>query len=265
MKIVLLAVGLSALSAGTYLQNTGSSSGAGGNLPPVCMAGGDITVPAQGPQTTVMLDGSGSFDPDGDPIFFFWQTGCPNGVFGDPNSPITTLTFDTPAGQDVNCSVRLFVTDNKATVVCRLFIRVFAPSMPDLDIKPGSCPNPIQVGSNGVVPVSLIGTSGFDVSQVDVSTLMLMRSDGVGGAVSPIQATIGDTSTPLEEVAPCDCHTLTGDGIEDLDLKFDKGALTTAFQLPAQPNFSFLSLTLTGMLDDGTPFSVTDCIRVQGN
>ena len=48
---------------------------------------------------------------------------------------------------------------------------VFTTSIPILqvpiDIKPGSCPNPINVKSKGVLPVAVVGNSSFDVTQVD--------------------------------------------------------------------------------------------------
>ena len=42
-----------------------------------------------------------------------------------------------------------------------------------LDIKPHSYPNPINLGSKGVVPVAVYGTDDFDVKDVDLATLTL--------------------------------------------------------------------------------------------
>jgi uncharacterized repeat protein (TIGR01451 family) len=41
----------------------------------------------------------------------------------------------------------------------------------DIDIKPGSYPNSINLGSKGVVPVAILMTEDFDVSTVDPSTV----------------------------------------------------------------------------------------------
>lgn len=41
----------------------------------------------------------------------------------------------------------------------------------DIDIKPGSFPNSINTKSMGVVPVALLGSATFDVTDVDVTTL----------------------------------------------------------------------------------------------
>lgn len=43
--------------------------------------------------------------------------------------------------------------------------------MVDIDIKPGSFPNSINPKSMGVVPVTILGSDDFDVTDVDVTTL----------------------------------------------------------------------------------------------
>jgi glucose/arabinose dehydrogenase len=57
--------------------------------------------------------------------------------------------------------------------------RIVVPVQPALDIKPGSCPNPLNRRSRGVLPVALLGTEDFDVTDVDVSTLTLGRGGPV--------------------------------------------------------------------------------------
>lgn len=43
----------------------------------------------------------------------------------------------------------------------------------DIDIKPGSFPNSINLGSQGTVPVAILGSASFDASQVDPLTVSL--------------------------------------------------------------------------------------------
>ena len=50
-----------------------------------------------------------------------------------------------------------------------------------LDIKPGACPNPLNVRSRGVVPMAVLGSESFDVTEIDVDSLALTRTDGAGG------------------------------------------------------------------------------------
>lgn len=57
--------------------------------------------------------------------------------------------------------------------------RIVVPAQPTLDIKPGGCPNPLNPRSHGVLPVALVGTEGFDVTDVDVSTLTISRGGPV--------------------------------------------------------------------------------------
>jgi len=41
----------------------------------------------------------------------------------------------------------------------------------NIDIKPGSDTNPINLKSNGVIPVAILGSDTFDVADIDVTTL----------------------------------------------------------------------------------------------
>src|SRR6185436_20430672 len=136
-----------------------------------------------------------------------------------------------------------------------------------MDIKPGSCPNSFNPGSHGVLPVALVGSETFDVTQVDLSTLQLARADGVGGSVAPLQGppgphiTVADVATPFagEE---CGCGTGGSDGILDLDMKFASDDLSTELQLESLPKGALVELVLSGALLDGTAFSASDCVRL---
>lgn len=81
------------------------------NRPPVADAGGPYLAECQGALTPVALDGSDSFDPDGDAISFHWTTNCPNGVFDDPTSATPILSVGGPPPCPVVCEATLTVTD----------------------------------------------------------------------------------------------------------------------------------------------------------
>jgi hypothetical protein len=51
------------------------------------------------------------------------------------------------------------------TVVCTTAVAI--------DIKPGSFPNDINLGSSGATPVAILGSSTLDVATIDVNTLTL--------------------------------------------------------------------------------------------
>lgn len=139
------------------------------------------------------------------------------------------------------------------------------PPLP-LDIKPGSCPNAFNAQSHGVLPVAVMSTENVDVTEVDISTLLISRADGVGGMVAPHEGPPGP-HTVLEDVAtpfdgqPCDCHELEGDGILDVSMKFKVDDLVEGLDLDNLPGGSMVELVVTGNLVDGTPFIASDCIR----
>jgi hypothetical protein len=138
----------------------------------------------------------------------------------------------------------------------------------DIDIKPGSCPNSYNRNSHGVLPVALLGTENFDVTQVDLDSLLLIRKDGEGGSVAPNfgppgpTPTIEDAATPFAGEEQCDCHEETGDGIDDLMLHFRTDDVVANLELNDFAPGAFVSLTLVGALLDGTPFEGDDCVRL---
>jgi hypothetical protein len=124
-----------------------------------------------------------------------------------------------------------------------------------LDIKPTSCPNPLNPVSKGVVPVAILGTGTGDVMDIDVSTLTLE-------GVAPIRSGYEDVSTPVVDGEECECNTYAADGFTDLTLKFKTQELVAALGTFATGDV--LALTLTGNLLDGTPFAISDCMIVKG-
>ena len=137
-----------------------------------------------------------------------------------------------------------------------------------LDIKPGSCPNSLNLHGHGVLSAAIVGTAEFDVTQIDVDTLVLTRADGVGGGVTPLMGPPGpgihvdDVATPFDG-EPCECHEYEGDGIDDLTIKFDNDLVVTELQLTEFPGGTVVELVVSGQLLDGTEFGGTDCIRIR--
>lgn len=50
---------------------------------------------------------------------------------------------------------------------------VIIPEVVAVDIKPGSYPNSINLGSNGLIPVAILSSQDFDATNVNPSTVML--------------------------------------------------------------------------------------------
>lgn len=110
----------------------------------------------------------------------------------------------------------------------------------DIDIKPGSDPNCFNNNGNGVIPVAILGSITFDVSQVDDTTVEL-----AGMAVKAVGKK-GKLLSHIEDV--------NGDFVDDLVVQIED----------ADGTFSVGSTTtiLTGNLFDGTPFEGTDTICI---
>ena len=137
------------------------------------------------------------------------------------------------------------------------------PVIVAIDIKPGSCPNPLNVKNQGVLPVAILGTVGFDVTQVDPATVKLE-------GVAPLRWAFEDVATPSSE----ECNTLGPDGYLDLTLKFDTQDILLQFNLGPDTlvdvtsedltlvDGEYRALTLTGYLYDGTPISGEDTVLI---
>ncbi len=233
------------------------------------------------------FDGDGSFDltvanQNSDDVSILMNTG--DGTFAPA---INCSVGDEPysvfsADFDGNGSFDLAVANAHSDNVSILMNRSSALIIP-LDIKPGSCPNPLNVKApkidmwvltdqnpvvsksqpddppkpKAVLPVAILGTADFDVSDIDPATVALE-------GVPALRWNIEDVSTPVDEQAEeCECNSLGADGYSDLTLKFDKLLIVEA--LGEVHNGDVIPLTITGELTDGTAFEGTDCVVIRGN
>ena len=128
----------------------------------------------------------------------------------------------------------------------------------NVDIKPTSCPNPLNFKSKGVLPVAILGTDEFDVSEIDPATVELE-------GVSPLRWAIEDVATPFDGVpSDCDdCSTPGPDGYQDLTLKFSTQAVVAA--LGDVEDGDCVILTLTGNLKEdfgGAAIQGEDVVKI---
>ncbi len=127
-----------------------------------------------------------------------------------------------------------------------------------IDIKPGSCPNPVNVKSKGVVAVAILGTETFDVDEIDIASI---RLEGV----APIRSNYEDVGTAVVDGEECECTTEGADGYMDLTLKFDTQSIVAA--IGEVNHGDELRLALSGVLLEefgGTPIEGVDCIVIRG-
>jgi len=136
------------------------------------------------------------------------------------------------------------------------FLLTPIPDTVCIDIKPQSCPNPLNVTSKGVLPVAILGSEEFDVNEIDPNSLEIL-------GVSPLRSSVEDVAALVaEEALPedCLCTTEGPDGFMDLSLKFDTQAIIEA--IGEVEDGEMIILTLTGSLLDGTPIQGTDCVLI---
>jgi hypothetical protein len=118
----------------------------------------------------------------------------------------------------------------------------------DIDIKPGSYPNSLNINGNGVIPVAILGSATFDVTLIDPVTLLFngsalrVRGQNPGWHIDDVS---GDFSMS-EAGAP--------DGYPDLVCQF--------LDDPAQWVEGAATGEVKGNLMDGTAITGTDSVSI---
>jgi len=133
-----------------------------------------------------------------------------------------------------------------------------------LDVKPGGCPNPLNVKSRGKLPIAVLGTADFDVTTIDPVTI---RLEGV----APLRSSLEDVSAPFEplngkEDCNLDCTSEGPDGWLDLTLKFHTQDIVEVLGETLYRECRVL--TLTGHLKEefgSTPIEGEDVILILGS
>jgi len=126
-----------------------------------------------------------------------------------------------------------------------------------VDIKPQSCPNPCNVNSKGVITVAVLGTTDFDVTQVDPAEV---RLEGV----APLRWSFEDVSTPANNGDPYTCTTEGPDGFMDMTFKFKTQEIVEALDGDVSDG-DMIFLYLTGRLKEefnGRPFAGRDWVII---
>jgi hypothetical protein len=122
-----------------------------------------INVAITPPLTSLDLSACSSFDPDGGPVTFEWQS-CVGSTFSDPTACNTTLIVPTPPGSNFSCDVRCLVTDSTGVTSatnCRLFINFFENTPPTCVVNPTDIVVYAEPGNNSVT-VTLDACASFD-------------------------------------------------------------------------------------------------------
>ena len=162
---------------------------------------------------------------------------------GDPNSEFPHDTTDLGGN--------LRITNEIVDMGAYEFIH---PVEVSVDIKPQSCPNPVNTKSKGVLPVVILGSDVLDINDIDYDSILLE-------GIAPLRGSYEDVASPVADNTECACTTNGADGYMDLTLKFKTQEIVAA--LGEVVDDELWMLHLTGNLKDGTPIEGTDCILIK--
>ena len=218
-----------------------SAAFAQANQPPVVSTGGnsgvDYAVDCNNvfapfsATTSVQLDGSGSYDPNGTPVTFFWHNECQNGWFDDPTSPAPVYHVDMTGVCQRECWIALRVTSGGQTSVKGFRVIVSDATPPQLTI-PGPViavhGDPVTVGATG----SAVAIDNCDPAPIVTYSDVTIDPTGPGQPEQTIERTwtvvdcAGHQSTAVQTIlvlAP------TGFGQERANLDFMPGACPNVY------------------------------------
>jgi len=116
----------------------------------------------------------------------------------------------------------------------------------DIDVKPGSDVNPLNLNGNGVVPIAVLTTDDFDATTIDPSTVLA----GVNG----------DNAAPHHNG-----HVEDVDGDGDLDMVFHFREWELGIDSSTAEALDIVPLLLTGVTISGVFFEGTDTVRINPN
>ena len=127
-----------------------------------------------------------------------------------------------------------------------------------VDIKPGSCPNPLNVKSKGILPVAIPGTDDVDVTQIDPDSILL-------AGLPPLRWDFEDVATPYDADTTQDdclaCSQNGPDGVLDLTLKFNKQHIVAA--IGSVSDGECMPMEISGEFWDGTSIVGADIVRIK--
>jgi hypothetical protein len=133
----------------------------------------------------------------------------------------------------------------------------FAQVVVTVDIKPGSCKNPVNLKSKGVLPVVVLGSDTIEAANIDVASLRLSFPDA-----DPPNEGVAPVRSKLEDVPAVDCAVedpdglAEPDGLVDLVLKFRTQDVVKLLPVDVSRG-DVVRLVLTGALTDETETAIT--------
>ncbi|MBN2434904.1 MAG: hypothetical protein JXK07_06515 [Spirochaetes bacterium] len=156
-----------------------------------------------------------------DPVRPEWNSHNHNNVFVDRSGRVVLFVRDI-----TQTKLNMFILGKKTVEV-------------DIDIKPGSSPNSINLKSKGNVPVAIFSTDEFDAASIDPSMVTLAEAPVI----------IKKNGKPMASF-----EDVNGDGLQDMIVHID----TTTLQLSSGD----IEAVLEGETFDGQKIRGTDTVRI---
>ncbi len=211
------------------------------NRPPYADANGPYAV---NEGETILLDGFGSWDPNGDILTYNWSiTGDPTGAASLTNTSSETPTFHAPTvDTDTNVTVELTVNDghghsdtDTATVTVR---DIASPSSAEFSIEDFTItPNPANVDETITVSFRITNTSGVTG---DFTAGLSINGEPVDSKTESFDP--GDSRMMSFEV------TISEPGTYEIDVNGTKGTLEVTAPPTPFPTLSVLAIVLIILL-----------------
>jgi hypothetical protein len=214
-------------------------------------SGASVTVTCPEPTDVIYVQSSGSDRNDG--IAEYYVDGV---LVASINTWMRGIWYLEIRGLEETAHTVTFMNPGPADLNLDYFGFGDMPTYVDVDIKPGSCPNPLNVNEKceSVLPVAILGAEDFDVNTIDIASIRL-------AGVAPRCSRYEDVATPvLNAQNDCDCTTDGADGFVDLTLKFNKQEIIKA--IGDANDGEVLQLILTGNLIDGKKIEGADCVKI---
>lgn len=172
----------------------------------------------------------------------------------DPNEVSFTIEIELAEGENPIVTIAADISGNESTDNRIVSYEVPEPVQVQagglLDIKPGSCKNPFNVVSNGVLPVVLLGSPELNVTTIDPSGITLQ-------GVPLLRYDINDVAAPDVEK---NCDTDHPDGYTDLVLKFDSQAIVDA--IGSVSDNDVVTLNFSALTRDGGEINAEDHVTI---
>ncbi len=154
-------------------------------------------------------------------------------------------------------------TDNDCNVAKCVQIIDVVKIVASLDILPGVCPNTYDPSSNALLPVTILGSATFDVTQIQWSSIKMYGLDCSAGPLGAHSYQLADVGTEFFG-GDCACDDLNGDGHLDLVAKFKRNKINDKFDICDVDPGTPIEIIVVGKLNcGGCKFIAQDCIVVQ--